>query len=65
METSAISTSMAASFETHRFAMLLRMRSQTPMVRTETLMVRSAPSRVSNHEASGVATMIRVNRKPL
>ncbi len=37
---------MASSFETHRFAMLLRMRSQT-------LMVRSAPSRVSNHEASG------------
>jgi hypothetical protein len=34
---------MTASFETHRFAMLLRMRSQT-------LMVRSA-KRVSNHEA--------------
>jgi hypothetical protein len=34
---------MASSFETHCFAMLLRMRSQT-------LMVRSASSRVSNHE---------------
>jgi hypothetical protein len=43
---------MASSFETHRFATLLWMRSQT-------LMVRSAPSRVSNHEASGEATMIR------
>jgi hypothetical protein len=38
--------SIASSFETHRFAMLLRMRS-------ETLMVRSASSRVSNHEATG------------
>jgi len=55
---SAISTSMASSFETHRFAMLLWMRSQT-------LMVRSALSRVSNHEAPGVAAMIRVNRKTL
>ena len=36
---------MASSFETHRFATLLRMRSQT-------LMVRSASSRVSNHEAT-------------
>jgi hypothetical protein len=36
---------MASPFETHRFAMLLRMR-------TETLMVRSAATpRVSNHEA--------------
>src|SRR5580700_7834804 len=41
----AISTLMASSFETHRFAMLLTMRSQT-------LMVRSASSRVSNHEAT-------------
>jgi hypothetical protein len=49
------SKSMASSFETHRFAMLPRMRSQT-------LMVRSATSRVSNHEASGEATMIRANR---
>src|SRR5665213_3701772 len=48
---------MASSFETHRCAMLLRTRSQT-------LMVRSAPSRVSNDEASGGATMIRVNRSP-
>ena len=36
--------------------MLLRMRCQT-------LMVRSAPSRVSNHEASGEAAMIGVNPK--
>jgi hypothetical protein len=49
---------MASSFETHRFAMLLRMGSRT-------LMVRSAASRVSNHEASGEATMIRVDRKTL
>jgi len=49
---------MASSFETHRVAMLLRMRSQI-------LMVRSAPLRVSNHEASGEATMIRVNRERL
>jgi len=48
----------ASSFRTHRFAMLLRLRSQT-------LMVRSAPSRVSNHEASGEATTIGVNRKTL
>src|SRR5580700_3285709 len=41
----AISTLMASSFETHRFAMLLRTRS-------ETLMVRSASSRVSNYEAT-------------
>jgi hypothetical protein len=40
---SAFSGSGASSFETHRFTMLLRMRSQT-------LMVRSA-KRVSNHEA--------------
>jgi hypothetical protein len=42
---------MASSFETHRFAMLLTMRSQTLMVRSapfSDLMVRSAPSRVSN-----------------
>jgi hypothetical protein len=48
---------MASSFETHRFALLLGMRSKTLMV--------SALSRVSNHEASGEATMIRVNRKTL
>jgi len=47
---------MASSFETHRFATLLRIRSQP-------LMVRSAPSRVSNHEASGEA--IQVNLKTL
>ena len=51
---------MASSFETHRFAMLLRMRTY------RTLMVRSRALRgVSNHEASGEATMIRVNRKML
>jgi hypothetical protein len=49
---------MASSFETHRFAMLLRMRS-------ETLMVRSASSRVSNHEATGEDAMIRANWKTL
>jgi hypothetical protein len=50
---------MASSFETHRFAMLLRMRS-------ETLMVRSASSRVSNHEATGEEdAMIRANWKTL
>jgi hypothetical protein len=36
---------MASSFETHRFAMLLRMRSQTLMVRS------TATPCVSNHEA--------------
>jgi hypothetical protein len=41
---------LAASFETHRFAMLLRMR-------PEILMVRSATSRVSNHEATGAGAM--------
>src|SRR6185437_1553806 len=40
----ATSTSTASSFETHRFALLLWMR-------TRTLMVRSASSRVSNHDA--------------
>jgi len=97
---------MASSFETHRFAMLLRMRgntglilrslrskrlegwtqqldsrpsfetredaflrmrseiySQTLRMRSQTLMVRSASSRVSNHEATGEAAMIRANRK--
>jgi hypothetical protein len=49
---------MASSFETHRFALLLRMR-------TQTLIVRSRLRGVSNHEASGEATMIRVNRKML
>jgi hypothetical protein len=54
---------MASFFETHRFAMLLRMRSQTLMVRTQTLMVRSRALRgVSNHEASGEATTNRVKR---
>jgi hypothetical protein len=48
---------MTSTFETH--SMLLRMR-------TETLMVRSRALRgVSNHEASGEAAMIRVNRKTL
>jgi len=37
---------MASSFETHRFAMLLRTRSQTLMVRSRAL------RDVSNHEAS-------------
>jgi hypothetical protein len=46
---------MASSFETHRFAMLLRMKSQT-------LMVRSAFSRISNHEAMEGAVMIRATR---
>jgi hypothetical protein len=43
----ALSSSVASSFETHRFAMLLRMRS-------ETLMVRSAATRVSNHQGRWV-----------
>ena len=42
---------ISSSFETHRYAMLLRMRS-------ETLMVRSA-KRVSNHEARHAATSRR------
>jgi hypothetical protein len=41
------------AFETHRFAMLLRTRFQTNGRWRQTLMERSAPSRVSNHEASG------------
>jgi hypothetical protein len=50
---SAIS-SLASSFETHRFALHLWMTSQTFMVRSQTLMVRSRALRgVSNHEASG------------
>jgi hypothetical protein len=44
MEASVYSGSGGSSFETHRFAKLLRMRSRT-------LMVRSA-KRVSNHEAA-------------
>jgi hypothetical protein len=58
---------MASSFETHRFAMLLRMRTSSWAQRfCQTLMVRSRALRgVSNHEASGEATMIRVNRKTL
>jgi hypothetical protein len=50
--------------------MLLRMRSQTLervfaglRTRSQTLMVRSASSRVSNHEAPAEAAMIRANRK--
>jgi len=54
---SQISASTASSFETHRFAMLLRMRAQTLMVRSRAL------RGVSNHEASGEATMIQVNWK--
>jgi hypothetical protein len=54
--TSAISTSMASSFETHRFAMLLWMR-------YETLMVMSRALRgVSNHEASGEGDQGELNR---
>src|SRR6185437_3398081 len=45
--------STASSFETHRFAMLLR----TGLISYQTLMVRSRALRgVSNHEASGEAT---------
>ena len=44
----ALSSSVASSFETHRFAMLLRMRSETLMVR------RAATPRVSNHQARWV-----------
>ena len=75
---SAISASMASSFETHRFAMLLKMRSREThrfamLLRMrsqaligevcQTLMVRSASSRVSNQEASAEALMVRVNRQ--
>jgi hypothetical protein len=47
---------MASSFETHRFAMLLRVRSQTLMVRSASEFIigpRFARTRwrVSNHEA--------------
>ena len=60
MESSTISTSMASSFETHRFAMLLRMRSQTLMVRSRAL------RGVSNHEAPREATDdSKSNRKTL
>ena len=44
----ALSSSVASSFETHRFAMLLRMRSETLMVRS------AATPRVSNHQARWV-----------
>jgi hypothetical protein len=53
---------MASSFETHRFAMLLRMRSSDLMegaIRSQTLMVRSASSRVSNHDATGTPAKIQ------
>jgi hypothetical protein len=51
---------MASSFETHRFAMLLRMRSSSWM-RCQTLMVRSrALGGVSNHEATEEAAMTTV-----
>jgi hypothetical protein len=60
-ESSTISTSAASSCETHRFAMLLK-----DEVSYQTRMVRSiAKRRVSNHEASGEATMIQVNRKTI
>src|SRR5258708_26399549 len=43
----------ASSFETHRYAMLLRIRSWTLMMRSLTLMLRSAAApRDSNHEAT-------------
>ena len=52
---------MASSFETHRFAMLLKMRFSSWM-RSQTLMVRSRALRgVSNHEAPG-KRLIRLNR---
>src|ERR1700730_5329332 len=47
-ELGALSSSVASSFETHRFAMLLRMRSETLMVRS------AATPRVSNHQARWV-----------
>jgi hypothetical protein len=62
---------MASSFETHRFAMLLRMRSQTLMVRSASrrqvyvACVNLATMRVSNHEATEEAAMIQANRKML
>src|SRR5450759_1549824 len=43
-DNTAYSSAMASSFETHRFAMLLRMRSQSLMERS------AATPRVSNHE---------------
>src|ERR1700739_2215216 len=45
-------TSLASSFETHRVATLLRV---SLRMRSQTLMVRSASSRVSTHEATAVA----------
>jgi hypothetical protein len=61
------STSMASSFETHRFAILLRMRSQTLMVRSASEPVigpRFARTRwrVSNHEATGKVTTLAESR---
>ena len=48
---------MASSFETHRFATLLRMRSSS-LDEVLTLMVRSRALRgVSNHEAAGEAQL--------
>ncbi|SHG24891.1 hypothetical protein SAMN05443248_0872 [Bradyrhizobium erythrophlei] len=44
----ALYSSVASSFETHGFAMLLRMRSETLMVRS------AATPRVSNHQARWV-----------
>jgi hypothetical protein len=43
---------MATSFETHRFAMLLRMRSKTLVVRS------AATPSVSNHEAPGCSSLL-------
>src|SRR5882724_10903593 len=57
MSVRASSSSVASSFET-RLTPLLRMRSCTLVVRSQTLMVRSAATpRVSNHEATGCADM--------
>ena len=47
-ELGALSSSVASSFEKHRLAMLLRMRSETLMVRS------AATPRVSNHQARWV-----------
>src|SRR5580693_7009832 len=49
-KSSALFDSVVAAFETHRVAMLLRMRS-SDLARSQPLMVRSASSRVPNREA--------------
>jgi hypothetical protein len=47
----------------HFIGLILRDARKSGLLRMRSLMVRSASSRVSNHEATEEAAMIRANRK--